>query len=65
MTGLSVGPPITDDNADSGYSSDEDDILSAPKVSYKKRKEETAKKEEPWLEVDGIEYGTTEPLISE
>tara|TARA_B100001094_G_scaffold94143_1_gene90043 strand:+ start:7444 stop:9465 length:2022 start_codon:yes stop_codon:yes gene_type:complete len=66
-SGLSAGPPTpkSENNADMGYSSDEDDILYAPKVSYKKRKEEIAEKENPSLDSDGIEYCKNEPLISE
>ena len=39
-SGLSAGPPNqkSNGNADMGYSNDEDDIVYAPKVSYKKRK---------------------------
>lgn len=66
-SGLSAGPPNQKSNgdADMGYSNDEDDIVYAPKVSYKKRKEEKSEKEDAWLAVDGIEYSTTEPLISQ
>ena len=66
-SGLSAGPPNqkSNGNADMGYSNDEDDIVYAPKVSYKKRKEEKSEKEDAWLVVDGIEYSTTEPLISQ
>ena len=66
-SGLSAGPPNQKSNgkADMGYSNDEDDIVYAQKVSYKKRKEEKSEKEDAWLVVDGIEYSTTEPLISQ
>lgn len=67
-TGLSAAPQNGEDNNENvGYSSiDEEGMVYAPHISYKKRKEQDAGEEkDAWLKTDGIEYSKKEPLISE